>query len=136
MTTAPPLKSPWGVAGRLPPLGLAYVAAALEEGGFKVEIYDNYLLERSIDEVKSEIGKRLPEIVGLTCNSLSYGRVVEMAKAVKEASPSSRVVVGGPHASYMPQTLLDHPEVDFAGRRGRRAGDGSACPQHPQGREA
>ena len=114
MTTAPPLKSPWGEAGRLPPLGLAYVAAVLEEGGFKVEIYDNYLLERGIDEVKSEIEKRSPEIVGLTCNSLSYGRVLEMAKAVKEASPQSRVVVGGPHASYMPQTLLDHPEVDFA----------------------
>jgi len=113
MTTAPPLRSPWGVAGRLPPLGLAYVAAALEKNGYKVEIYDNYLLERPIEEVKSEIRKRSPEIVGLTCNSLSYGRVVEMAKAVREASPNSRVVVGGPHASYMPETLLEHTEVDF-----------------------
>jgi radical SAM superfamily enzyme YgiQ (UPF0313 family) len=38
---------------------------------------------------------------------------VELAKAVKEVSPSSRVVVGGPHASYMPQTILDHPEIDY-----------------------
>lgn len=113
MTTAPPLRSPWGVAGRLPPLGLAYVAASLERSGFQVEIYDNYLFERPIEEVKAEISKRSPEIVGLTCNSLSYGRVVEMAKAVKEASPSSRVVVGGPHASYMPETLLNHPEIDY-----------------------
>ena len=45
MTTAPPLKSPWGMAGKLPPLGLAYVAAALEKNGFHVEILDNYLLE-------------------------------------------------------------------------------------------
>jgi radical SAM superfamily enzyme YgiQ (UPF0313 family) len=92
---------------------LAYVAAVLEKNGHQVEVYDNYLLERPIEEVKSEIKKLSPEIVGLTCNSLSYGRVVEMAKAVKEACPASRVVVGGPHASYMPQTLLDHPEVDF-----------------------
>ncbi|MGA2681183.1 MAG: radical SAM protein [Candidatus Bathyarchaeia archaeon] len=113
MTTAPPEKSPWGVAGRLPPLGLAYVAASLEKSGFQVEIYDNYLLERPIEEVKSEIRKRSPEIVGITCNSLSYGRCIEMAKAVKEASPSCRVVVGGPHASYMPQTLLEHQEVDY-----------------------
>ena len=113
MTTAPPLKSPWGVAGRLPPLGLAYVAAALEKSGFQVEIYDNYLLERPIEEVKSEIRKKSPEIVGLTCNSLSYERVVEMANAVKEACPSCRVVIGGPHASYMPETLLEHPNIDY-----------------------
>ncbi|MGO8807551.1 MAG: B12-binding domain-containing radical SAM protein [Candidatus Bathyarchaeia archaeon] len=113
MTTAPPLKSPWGVAGRLPPLGLAYVASVLEKSGFQVEIYDNYLLERPIEEVKSEIRKCSPEIVGLTCNSLSYERVVEMAKTVKEACPSCRVIIGGPHASYMPETLLEHPEIDY-----------------------
>ncbi len=49
MTTAPPEKSPWGMAGKLPPLGLAYVAAVLEKNGFSVEIYDNYLLERPIE---------------------------------------------------------------------------------------
>ncbi len=92
---------------------MAYVAAVLEKGGFQVEIYDNYLLERPIEEVKSEIKKRSPEIVGITCNSLSYERCVELAKAVKEAVPSCRVVVGGPHASYMPQTLLQHPEIDY-----------------------
>ncbi|MGA3112528.1 MAG: radical SAM protein [Candidatus Bathyarchaeia archaeon] len=113
MTTAPPEKSPWGMPGKLPPLGLAYIGAALEKNAFQVEIYDNYLLERPIDEVKSEIKKRSPEIVGITCNSLAYGRCVELAKAVKEVSPSSRVVVGGPHASYMPQTILDHPEIDY-----------------------
>jgi len=113
MTAAAPLRSPWGMAGKLPPLGLACVAAALEKNDYKVEIYDNYLLNRPVEEVKAEIGKRAPEIVGLTCNSLSFGRVLEMAKAVKEVSPASRVVVGGPHASYMPQTLLDHAEIDY-----------------------
>ncbi len=45
MTTMLPEKSPWGMAGKLAPLGLAYIAAALEKKGFSVEIYDNYLLE-------------------------------------------------------------------------------------------
>ncbi len=36
-----------------------------------------------------------------------------MAKAVKEAYPPCKVVVGGPHASYMPETLLQHNEIDF-----------------------
>ncbi len=113
MTTAPPLKSPWGMAGKLPPLGLAYVAAALEKNGFHVEIFDNYLLERPIEEVKLEVRKRAPEIVGITCSSLTYTRCVETAKAVKEACPSCKVVVGGPHPSYMPQTMLEHEEIDY-----------------------
>ncbi len=36
-----------------------------------------------------------------------------MAKAVKESYASCKVVVGGPHASYMPETLLQHSEIDF-----------------------
>jgi anaerobic magnesium-protoporphyrin IX monomethyl ester cyclase len=114
LTTTLPDKSPWGMAGKLAPLGLAYVAAALEKSGFSVEIYDNYLLGRSIEEVKSEIAKRQPEIVGITVSSLTYSRCVEMAKAVKEVCPNCKVVVGGPHASYMPETLLQHAEIDFA----------------------
>ena len=113
MTTTLPEKSPWGMAGKLAPLGLAYVAAALEKNGYPVEIYDNYLLGRSIEEVKAEIRKRQPEIVGITCSSLTYSRCIEMAKAVKEAYPPSKVIVGGPHASYMPETLLQHNEVDY-----------------------
>jgi len=97
MTTAPPEKSPWGMAGKLPPLGLAYVAAVLEKNGFSVEIYDNYLLERSIEQVKDEVRKRQPEIAGITCSSLTYTRCIETAKAVKEVCPTCKVVVGGPH---------------------------------------
>ena len=113
MTTAPPEKSPWGMAGKLPPLGLAYVAAALEKSGFLVQIYDNYLLERQIDEVKAEIRRRQPQIVGITCSSLTYTRCIETAKAAKEACPSCKVVVGGPHPSYMPETMLRHQDIDY-----------------------
>ena len=113
MTTAPPLKSPWGMAGKLPPLGLAYVAASLQKNGHQVEIFDNYLMQRPIEEVKSELKNHAPEIVGITCNSLNYERCIEMAKALKEVCPSCKVVVGGPHPSYMPQTMLQHVEIDY-----------------------
>jgi anaerobic magnesium-protoporphyrin IX monomethyl ester cyclase len=113
MTTAPPKKSPWGMAGRLPPLGLAYVAAALEKAGFDVEVLDNYLLEKSIDDVKIEVKKRSPQVVGITCSSLTYERCIETAKAIKEVLPSCRIVVGGPHPSYMPETMLQHSEIDY-----------------------
>ena len=114
MTTPPPAFSPWGVPAKLPPLGLAYVAGALEKAGFEVQILDNYQLNTSIDFIKQEIERLNPEIVGVTCGSVTYQRCIEIAKAVKELSPSCKVVVGGWHPSYLPDTMLQHPEVDYA----------------------
>ena len=113
MTTAPPLESPWILGRRLPPLGLAYVAAALEKADFQVEILDNYLLKKPIDYVKRETKRLAPEIVGITCGSVTYRRCIETAKAVKEVLPSCKVVVGGWHPSYMPDSMLQHPEIDY-----------------------
>ena len=113
MSTAPPIKGPWIHARRFPPIGLTYVAAALEKEGFQVEIIDNYLLEKPIDALKLEVKKLAPEIVGITCGSVTYQRCIETAKAVKEVLPSCKVVVGGWHPSYMPESVLQHPEIDY-----------------------
>ena len=114
MTTIPPLNSPWGVPAKLPPLGLAYIGGALEKAGFVVQILDNYQLRTTIDFVKQETKRLNPEIVGITCGSVTYRRCVEMAKVIKEVCPSCKIVVGGWHASYLPDTTLQNPEIDYA----------------------
>jgi anaerobic magnesium-protoporphyrin IX monomethyl ester cyclase len=113
MTPAPPTKGPWIHGRRFVPIGLAYVAAALEKSGFQVQMLDNYMLEKPIEEVKADVAKLNPEIVGITCSSVTYSRVIETAKAVKDTVPSCTVVVGGWHASYNPESLLQNPEVDY-----------------------
>ena len=113
MTTAPPSNAPWYQGKKLPPLGLSYVAASLEKAGFQVEMLDNYMLNKPIDEVRQLVAMLNPEIVGITCGSATYHRCLETAKAVKETLPSCRVVVGGWHASYLPDSLLQEPEVDY-----------------------
>jgi anaerobic magnesium-protoporphyrin IX monomethyl ester cyclase len=110
---APPTKSPWYTGRKDPPLGLAYVAAALEKEGFHVEIVDNYLLEKPIDYIKQMVRRHKPRIVGITCGSATYRECVETAKAVKEVFPSCKVVVGGPHPSCMPDSMLQHSEIDY-----------------------
>jgi anaerobic magnesium-protoporphyrin IX monomethyl ester cyclase len=113
MTTAPPAKGPWIHGRRFLPIGLAYVAAALEKSGFQVDMLDNYLLEKPIEEVKLELKRLNPEIVGVTCSSATYSRCVETAQAVKETLPSCKVVVGGWHPSYEPESMLQHSEIDY-----------------------
>jgi anaerobic magnesium-protoporphyrin IX monomethyl ester cyclase len=113
MTTAPPSNAPWVLGRKLPPLGLAYVAGALEKDGYNVQILDNYLIKKPINEVKQTIAQLETEIVGITCGSATYQRCLETARAVKEARPSCKVVVGGWHASYAPDSLLKQPEIDY-----------------------
>ena len=106
------MKGPWIHGRKFPPLGLAYVAGALEKK-FNVQILDNYLLEKPISEVKLELKRLKPEIVGIACSSATYSRVIETAKAVKDTIPSCHVVVGGPHPSFIPDSMLQHPEIDY-----------------------
>ena len=113
MTTAPPEKDTWYHGKRLPPIGLMYVASALEKAGFTVQMLDNYLMKKSLEEVKQLIANLNPMMVGITCGSATYARCVETAKTIKEAKPDCAVVVGGWHASYLPETLLSHPEIDY-----------------------
>ncbi len=114
MTTAPPENSKWYHGKRLPPIGLMYVAAALEKAGFQVQMLDNYLMNKPSGELKTYIAKVNPQIVGITCGSATFRRCIETAKTIKETLPSCKVVVGGWHASYLPETLLANPEIDYA----------------------
>ena len=113
MTTAPPENGAWYLGKRLPPIGLMYVAASLEKAGFKVQMLDNYLMKKSTEEIQQLIIQVNPEIVGITCGSATYPRCVETAKAIKQVKPECKIVVGGWHASYMPDSLLGNPEIDY-----------------------
>ncbi len=113
MTTAPPENGPWYLGRKFLPLGLAYVAGALEKAGFQVQILDNYMLKKPIEEVKQYVKSLNPEIVGITCGSATYHKCVETATAIKQVVPSCKIVVGGWHPSYVPDSMLQHPEIDF-----------------------
>jgi radical SAM superfamily enzyme YgiQ (UPF0313 family) len=113
MTTAPPEKGVWYLGKRLPPIGLMYVAAALEKAGFEVQMLDNYLMKKTTDEIKQYVTQINPQIVGITCGSATYSRCIETARAIKEVLPSCKIVVGGWHASYVPDSLLANPEIDY-----------------------
>jgi anaerobic magnesium-protoporphyrin IX monomethyl ester cyclase len=113
MTTAPSENAPWYLGRKFPPLGLSYVAASLEKAGFQVQMLDNYLQKKPISEVKKFVSQLNPDMVGITCSSATYHKCVETAAAIKEVVPSCKIVVGGWHPSYVPESMLQHPEIDY-----------------------
>jgi radical SAM superfamily enzyme YgiQ (UPF0313 family) len=93
-----------------PPLGLLYVAEALERDNINVGIADGAVVgERGIlDKVK----EYKPDRVGIQILSPYRHAALRVAALVKECSPHIRVVLGGAHATVMSDQLLNYPFID------------------------
>jgi len=104
------------VGNVLPPLGIAYIAAVLRREGFDVDILDAQALNTSWEEFEKIISKRGPDLVGLTSGTPMIFRAFRAAEIVKKASSNTKVILGGPHPSVLPEESLRQKGVDFVVR--------------------
>jgi radical SAM superfamily enzyme YgiQ (UPF0313 family) len=84
--------------------------------------HEYYHFGMPFDEIESELAELKPDIVGISCLFTPYYReALEVAARVKKRL-NARVVMGGSHASAVPEALLGSPYVDFVIRgEGERA---------------
>ena len=102
-----------GIPDRTPPLGLLWIAAALEREGYDVAIYDEQVAEDSFEDFLAATKPRLALLSGT-----SHGRfrAFDYAAAIKRFDPSITVAYGGPHASFTAaETLARVPDIDLVG---------------------
>lgn len=87
------------------PLGLAYVAGALEQAGHEVEIEDR--------QVEFKFPQK-PDLIGVTMVTPAFGEVKGLCRVIKSYWPDVPIVLGGPHPTVRPEdTLRDIPEADM-----------------------
>src|SRR5208283_3470354 len=99
------------------PIGLAYLAAALEENGCKVMVIDCQAMDMDHEKLKSEIVSFEPDIVGITSIARMVKSALLSATVAKEAFPNVAVVLGGPHATFVDtQIIADEASVDVVVR--------------------
>jgi anaerobic magnesium-protoporphyrin IX monomethyl ester cyclase len=99
-------------------LGLGYLAAVLEKNEYQVDVIDCQLLKLSLEDFRSEISKRQPNIVGVTSSTLTYQSALKLVKIVKEACPECITIAGGPHVTFWDDKALEEcPELDIVVRR-------------------
>ena len=97
-----------------PPLGIAYVASALEKSGQQVEILDAPALKLNADEVVKHVLKGSFDIVGITAMTPTIRSAIEVAKKIKDQEKSIIVILGGAHATVLPEKTLEmFPEINF-----------------------
>lgn len=92
--------------GHAEPLGLAYLAAAVRQDGPDVEILDAPVLDYTIEMIAEKVKKERIRIAGISILTPSYSPAKATAQAIKKASPDTVVVLGGAHATILPEETL------------------------------
>jgi len=95
------------------PLGLAYIAAMLEQDNHMVEIIDCVAENLDALQVVSQIEKSSPEIVGISAFTPTIQEAQRLTKVIKSILPSVTVVLGGIHPTIFPEQVMQNREVDF-----------------------
>lgn len=95
----------------MPPLGLAWVAAAIKPHVKEICIIDQQVDRTSVTDTVSQMK---PDFVFLGGTSHSRQEVFDLSTQVKNHHAPSLVVYGGPHASFTAhETLSSNPAIDI-----------------------
>jgi anaerobic magnesium-protoporphyrin IX monomethyl ester cyclase len=99
---------------RFPPLGLGYIAAALNNRGVEVELVDCTFMQ--FKDAIERIKRAKPQIVGFYSMFSMKKTTIEFARIIKnEGGGDCMLVVGGPLPSWAPEVFLDVFDVVAVG---------------------
>jgi len=94
-----------------PPLGLAYIAAALEDARHIVRILDMNSRKVSDNELQDQV--RRFDVVGITGLVTEYNEVLRLIGIIKEHSDAV-VIIGGPLATTHTKKVMESSLADYA----------------------
>lgn len=92
-----------------PPLGLAYLASILRKE-HEVKIIDSIILGYGLEDLRRELRSFYPDIVGITSVTPSIPQAYAVARIAKEVREDCIVIMGRPHATFLPKRTLDECE--------------------------
>ncbi|GEM_PF-2197625 len=93
----------------IPPLGLAYLASALENHGIEVEILESNANNLTQAETVEEIISSKAKYIGLTGTAETMPLVKYVCERVKQKS-EKKIILGGPYASFVPDKILSESQ--------------------------
>ncbi len=96
-----------------PPLGIAYIAAVLEQNDIDVEIIDAAALEMSWETLEAEINRANPGLVAITALTPTISHALKTARLARKSCPEATIVMGGYHPSFNHGEILEKDYVDL-----------------------
>lgn len=99
------------------PLGLGYLAAVLEQEGYKVSVVDCQITRPDQKTLEERFRSLNPDIIGVTSATVTYLPALDVLKTAKAAVPKALTLMGGPHVSVLDQeAFTESPDLDVVVR--------------------
>lgn len=102
-----------GLLEPMPVIGLAYIAAVLEQEGHRVQAIDQFTYGMSVEEMMEQVKAFRPDVLGIGMLTPSAPVSEAIANQTKAALPDCRIVVGNVHADIFYREILTRTSVDF-----------------------
>ncbi len=103
---------PYAWEYKRPALGLAYIASVLIESGIDVDILDMDAEDLTLKDFSSRFDKNY-SLIGISFLTPQFNIVRELVRLIRRKQKNTLIVIGGPHASAMPEQSIDELKVDF-----------------------
>jgi radical SAM superfamily enzyme YgiQ (UPF0313 family) len=96
------------------PISLAYLSAYLDQKGIDNKILDLRLESDPMTALREHIAVKPPSVVGITASTAGMQDAGRVAAVVKSMGKHIPTVLGGWHASALPEeTLGRYPQLDY-----------------------
>ncbi|MCX6649411.1 MAG: radical SAM protein [Candidatus Bathyarchaeota archaeon] len=104
----PGVKRGLGFVHDVIPTGLEYIASSIEKEVEKIWLLD---MEFETQSFQSHLDAFKPDLVGLTISATDHDQGLRLAEQAKRSGATT--VLGGYHATAVPDELLSHKQVDI-----------------------
>jgi len=114
-----PIASPVYRQGEIPVQLLALARMLMPSHDVRIVTTETGLVRKTVAQVKAELAEHLDDCSALGVTAMTgyaLRQALDMVRFVKQCAPNVPVVWGGWHASLLPETTLQEPEIDFAVR--------------------
>ncbi len=95
-----------------PPLGLAYLASAVRQRGWSVDLVDANALRVGTGPLADYVLSAKPAVVGISTNVVTHPAGAALAESIRTSGFAGRIIFGGPLPSAIPEYCLDSAPAD------------------------
>ena len=104
-------------------LGILKVAAVLEKSGCSIEMLDLSGIQNYEDAIRDHARISSAQVYGITSTTPQMPAAVKIARVIREEQPSSRLMLGGPHATLVHSAFKKESLEGIHGRATKAMGD-------------
>ena len=95
------------ITNKSPSLGLLHLAAEVRLSGYQPSIIESDIFNLGVDEIAARVIEEQPAYVGITLFTVGVWGAAAIARKIKQARPSTLIIVGGPHISSMGRETIE-----------------------------